>query len=37
MQNIPEIPRPMTLQTLKFTHSIPRRTWLSYPMENLND
>ena len=25
MQNIPEIPRPMTLQTLKFTHSIPRR------------
>src|ERR1700676_4016765 len=25
MQNIPEIPRSMTLQALKFTHSIPRR------------
>ncbi|WLB18852.1 hypothetical protein [Bradyrhizobium japonicum] len=25
MQNIPEIPRSVTLQALKFTHSIPRR------------
>src|SRR5262245_65602682 len=30
MQNIPEIPRPVPLQALKSTHSIPRRPKLLY-------